>query len=185
MRRFLLIVPLIAVLAGAGVALFRSGPASIGRAAPEFSLPDLEDPEQTISLRDLRGKPVVANFWASWCDPCRDEAPELARTARELGRDVTFLGVNILDGRREARAYVARYSLPYASVRDARGTVAKRYRVTGAPETFFIDGDGRLVGKYIGAFTQGQLGRLVRDLVALRPGETLLISGSGETRPVP
>jgi hypothetical protein len=98
---------------------------------------------------------------------------------------VTFLGVNILDGRSEALAYIDEFKTPYPSVRDSRGIVAKRYLVTGAPETVFIDRRGNVVGKYIGAFESGQLEPLVRELIELRPGELLTIVGRGETRPVP
>lgn len=183
MRRLLWLLPVVALFAGVGVTLFRSGPGTVGRPAPGFELPALDGP--SISLSDLRDKPVVLNFWASWCDPCRDEAPELARSARELGAVATFLGVNILDGRAEALAYVDEFEIPYESVRDARGVVAKRYGVTGVPETVFIDARGDVAGRYVGAFTEGQLERLVRELIALEPGRTLDITGRGESRPVP
>jgi cytochrome c biogenesis protein CcmG/thiol:disulfide interchange protein DsbE len=169
-----------------GVALFRARPeAALGKPAPTFALPDLAHPARRIALGDLKGKPVVINFWASWCEPCKQEAPELARTARKLGPHVTFLGVQILDGRDEGLAYVKKYKIPYRNVRDARGLVAKKFEVTGAPETVFIDREGNVVGKYIGAFTRGQLERFVRALTQLRANEVLNITGRGETRPVP
>lgn len=183
MRRLIWVLPLVAVFVATGIALFRSAPGDVGRPAPDFALPSLDG--GTVELSRLRGKPVVLNFWASWCDPCRDEAPELARTARKLGRPVHFLGVNILDGREEALDYVGEFRVPYESARDARGVVAKRYKVTGVPETVFIDARGTIVGKYIGAFREGQLAELVRRLIALSPGDMLVITGRGETRPVP
>jgi cytochrome c biogenesis protein CcmG, thiol:disulfide interchange protein DsbE len=185
-RRALWLLPVVVLFVVGGVALFRARPeAALGKAAPGFALPDLARPSERIALDRFKGTPVVINFWASWCEPCRDEAPELARTARKLGRTVTFLGVNILDGRDEALAYVKKYKIPYPSVRDARGIIAKRYEVTGAPETVFIDRDGNVVGKYIGAFERGQLERYVRVLSRLRANELLDITGRGETRPVP
>lgn len=183
MRRFLLLVPLVVVFVVAGVALFRVRPAAVGAPAPGFTLPSLADPDERIALADLRGRPVVLNFWASWCDPCRDEAAELAEVAR-AHPEVRFLGVNILDGRSDAQAYEREFSIGYPSVQDTRGVVADRYEVTGAPETFFIDADGRLVGRHIGAFT-GQLDDLVAQLPTLGPEEILNITGRGETRPVP
>ena len=186
MRRLLLLIPLIALFVVAGIGLFRARPPSeLGRPAPPFALPSLADEDERISLEGLKGKPAVLNFWASWCEPCKDEAPEFARTARDTGEDVTFLGISILDGRGAARDFVKRYRIGFDSVRDTRGVIAKRYGVTGAPETVFIDADGRLVGKYIGAFRRGELEPLVRKLITLPRGELLRITGRGETRPVP
>jgi cytochrome c biogenesis protein CcmG/thiol:disulfide interchange protein DsbE len=180
------LLPVVVVLALGGVALFRARPAAeISRPAPLFELPDLAHPESRIALNDFRGKLLVMNFWASWCDPCREEAPELARVARKHAGRVNFLGVNILDGRDEALKYVDQYGIDYPSVRDSRAITAKRYGVSGAPETIFIDKRGYMVGKYIGAFREDQLERLVRDLIALKPGGALQITGRGETRPVP
>jgi cytochrome c biogenesis protein CcmG/thiol:disulfide interchange protein DsbE len=179
------LLPVLVLFVVGGVALFRARPeAELGRPAPAFALPELENASRRLGLAVLRGKPVVLNFWASWCDPCKQEAPELARTARRF-TNVAFLGVGILDGRDEGLAYVRKYGIPYRNVRDARGVVAKKYAVTGAPETVFIDRDGNVVGKYIGAFRKGQLARFVRVLERLRPGEVLEITGRGETRPVP
>lgn len=185
MRRALLLVPVVALLAVGGVALFRVRPtAELGRPAPGFELPRL-DGDGTIALAGLRGTPVVINFWASWCEPCKDEAPELARAWEELGDAVRFLGVNILDGRDDALAFARRYGLGYPSLRDTRGVVAKRYGVTGVPETVFIDASGRVAGAYIGAFTSGRLLELTRELADLEPGQTLRITGRGEAEAVP
>lgn len=186
MRRILWLVPVVVVFALGGLALFRARPAAeLGRPAPLFELPDLMKPESRIALGDFRGRPVVMNFWASWCAPCRAEAPELVRASRRFATRVNFVGVNILDGREEALEYVGRYKIEYPNVRDSRAITAKRYGVTGAPETVFLNKQGDVVGKYIGAFHRGQLEELLRELITLRPGETLRITGRGETRPVP
>jgi cytochrome c biogenesis protein CcmG, thiol:disulfide interchange protein DsbE len=185
LRRALWLVPVVALFVVGGVGLFRVRPnAQLGQTAPTFELPKLRG-DGHIALEDLRGKPLVVNFWASWCDPCKDEAPEFARTAERMRGKVRFLGVTMLDGRDEALSFVKRYGIGFESVRDTRGVIAKRFGVTGVPETAFIDARGRLVGTYIGAFTKGQLARAVRDLVDLEPGELLRIAGRGETRPVP
>lgn len=91
----------------------------------------------------------------------------------------------MLDAKDPAIAYTRTYEIGYRNVRDIRGFVAKRYGVTGVPETAFIDARGRLVGKHIGAFTKGGLGSAVRELLKLKPGQLMKLSGSGETRPVP
>jgi cytochrome c biogenesis protein CcmG/thiol:disulfide interchange protein DsbE len=180
------LLPVVVVLGLGGIALFRARPeAELRGPAPEFNLPDLARDDARIALKSFRGRPLVVNFWASWCEPCRDEAPEIVRTARTYTKRVGFLGVNILDGREEALAYINEFEIRYPSVRDTRAVVAKRYEVTGAPETVFIDARGNVVGKYIGAFRRGELAKLVRELLELKPGEVLRISGRGETRPVP
>jgi cytochrome c biogenesis protein CcmG, thiol:disulfide interchange protein DsbE len=185
MRRMLWLVPVVAVFVVGGIGLFRARPqAELGRPAPEITLPAL-DGGGNIRLAGLRGKPVVVNFWASWCEPCKEEAPEFRSAAREFGDDVHFLGITMLDANTAARGFVERYEIPYPSALDARGVVAKRYGVTGVPETAFIDADGKLVGRYIGAFTGDQLSDAVEDLVDLRRGELLQLTGRGETRPVP
>jgi cytochrome c biogenesis protein CcmG/thiol:disulfide interchange protein DsbE len=186
LKRLLLLVPVVVVFVVAGVFLFSASPARVGRPAPAFALPDLADPAKTVHRSDFRGKPLVINFWASWCEPCRTEAPELVRVARKYGGSVQFLGMAMLDGRDAGLAYVAQYKIPYSSVSDARGLTAKaQYGVTGVPETVFVDARGIVVGHYIGAFTAGQLEPIVQRLASLQPGESLEITGHGETRPVP
>jgi len=184
-RRLLWLIPLIALFALAAIGLFRARPpAQLGKTAPAFSLPSLHDPNRSIAVRALRGRVLVMNFWASWCDPCKQEAPFLAAAAK-AHPDIEFLGVQILDGRNEGTRYEHRYGIPYESVRDARGSVAKTYGVTGVPETVFVDRRGNVVGKYIGALDRKTLAGILDDLVSLEPGHLLTIEGSGETRPVP
>jgi cytochrome c biogenesis protein CcmG/thiol:disulfide interchange protein DsbE len=184
-RRALWLVPVVALFVLAAIGLFRARPpAELGKPAPAFSLPSLHDPNRFIAVRALRGHPLVINFWASWCDPCKQEAPFLAAAAKSHP-GVTFLGVQILDGMNEGRRYERRYGIPYESVRDARGSVAKTYGVTGVPETVFVDAYGDVVGKYIGALDRSTLAGILDDLAHLKPGRLLTIEGSGETRPVP
>ena len=176
------VLPVVLLFLVVGLTLFRTTTGQVGRPAASFALPDISNPSRTISLASLRGKPVVINFWASWCDPCRAEAPEFARTAKSYGSRVHFLGMAILDGRDAGLAYMAKYKVPYPSVRDVRGETSKDYGVTGVPETVFIDARGVIVAHYIGAFKNGQLGPVVRDLIA---GNKIELTGRGETRPVP
>ncbi|HEY8866184.1 MAG TPA: TlpA disulfide reductase family protein [Solirubrobacteraceae bacterium] len=111
-----------------------------------------------ISLRELRGAPVVLNFWASWCTPCREEAPRLERAWRSQStRGALFVGLNMQDITDDARAFMRQYHTSYLNIRDRANDVAHRYGVTGLPETFFIDARGRVVGHVIGVVSGTQL----------------------------
>ena len=131
--------------------------------APHFELPRL-DQEGTLSLASLRGKPAVINFWASWCAPCKKEAP-LLQEAWERYRDegLVVLGIDAQDFRSDAREFVQRYGLTYPIAYDGNGASLGRFGNTGFPETWFMGRDGRLVGEHIiGEFDREQLEENVR-----------------------
>jgi cytochrome c biogenesis protein CcmG/thiol:disulfide interchange protein DsbE len=131
--------------------------------APVFDLEQL-DADQTMSLASLRGKAVVLNFWASWCAPCKDEAPELeAAWQRWRDQGVVVLGINLQDLDTDARRFVARYGLTYPILRDENGWTWGRYGIRGLPETWFVDTRGRLVGeRFQGPVTAADLDRNIR-----------------------
>jgi cytochrome c biogenesis protein CcmG/thiol:disulfide interchange protein DsbE len=111
-----------------------------------------------LALGELRGTPVVLNFWASWCVPCREEAPRLQRAWRD-GRDdgVLFLGLNMQDITDDARLFTRTFRIDYPNVRDPGNRVAQSYGVTGLPETFFISSSGDVVGHVVGVVSMAQL----------------------------
>jgi cytochrome c biogenesis protein CcmG/thiol:disulfide interchange protein DsbE len=99
----------------------------------------------------------VINFWASWCIPCRHEAPLLVASARAHAGDVAFLGVDVQDLKSDARGFLRKYHVNYVSVRDGPGGTYDDYGLTGLPETYYVDARGRLIGHYAGEVSRAQL----------------------------
>jgi cytochrome c biogenesis protein CcmG, thiol:disulfide interchange protein DsbE len=121
-------------------------------ALPEFTLADYRH-----ALAELRGTPVVVNVWASWCGPCREEAPLLASANRTYGDRVQFLGVDILDERGSARAFMRECGWTYPSVYDPSGAIRDGLGLLGQPVTLFYDASGELVTTWTGPLTQEAL----------------------------
>jgi cytochrome c biogenesis protein CcmG/thiol:disulfide interchange protein DsbE len=129
---------------------------------------------RSVGLRDLRGHAVVLNFWASWCDPCREETPLLERLAQDYAsRGLLVVGVDTQDLEAPARAFVSRYAVSYLNLRDPDGNVGRLFGTTGVPETFFIDAAGRIRGKFPGEQLDGEVWRRAVEalLAGGRPGD--------------
>jgi cytochrome c biogenesis protein CcmG/thiol:disulfide interchange protein DsbE len=111
---------------------------------PEFDLPRLAG-SGSVSIADYRGKVVVFNIWASWCEPCKEESPLLERWHRKLAaKDGLVLGVDTLDVTSDAKDFIRDYKLTYPMVRDRNGDVIAKLGVVAYPETFVVDRRGRL-----------------------------------------
>ena len=124
----------------------------IGKAAPDFTLPLLHEPDKSLSLTDLRGKPFVMNVWGSWCPECRVEHPVIARFA--YTKRVRFVGYNLKDEREDALRWLEQYDNPYSDViADIDGRTAIDWGIYGAPETFLVDANGIIRWKHVGAIT--------------------------------
>ncbi|GAP14009.1 peroxiredoxin [Longilinea arvoryzae] len=131
-------------LIGIGLRRVQAGPIVIGQKVPDFSMVTFDG--QTHDLSDFKGKVVVLNFWASWCAPCSQEAAELEQAWQyyKPGNEVIFLGVDYTDTEPEALSYLAKYSISYPNAPDLRTIISQMFRITGVPETYFIDRDGNL-----------------------------------------
>lgn len=128
--------------------LFRTAtPAKlVGERAPEFELPVLGTDER-LSSEQLKGQPLVLNFWASWCVPCREEARTLERSWQKYkGRGLRIVGVNVQDSEADAQAFVEEFGVTFPSVRDTDLKLWTELGVRGLPETFFIDHSWTFVG---------------------------------------
>ena len=126
----------------------------VGRPAAAFTLTSFDG--QPLALESLRGKVVVVNFWASWCRPaCYEEAPVLERGWRAWReRGVVVVGIDIQDTVEAGRKFIQDFSLTFPNARDTTGKVSIDYGVYGVPETFFIDRQGRIRAKHVGAVTE-------------------------------
>jgi cytochrome c biogenesis protein CcmG/thiol:disulfide interchange protein DsbE len=144
-----------------------SGPVDtpiVGRPAPPFDLQTLDGPR--VSLADLRGSPIVLNFWASWCIPCREEAPLLTAAEATYRSDgLRILGVVYQDSAENARDFMARYGQTYPGLLDPDGRTAIDYGVFGLPETFFIDRAGIVRSRQVGAVTEADLQRQIEAIL--------------------
>jgi cytochrome c biogenesis protein CcmG/thiol:disulfide interchange protein DsbE len=110
-----------------------------------------------ISLSELRGTPVVLNFWASWCVPCGREAPRLAASATAHQGEVVFLGLDVKDFSDDARKFLRKHKANYVSVREGGSRSYDAYGLTGLPETYFLDSRGRIVSHVLGEISRAQL----------------------------
>jgi cytochrome c biogenesis protein CcmG/thiol:disulfide interchange protein DsbE len=139
-------------------------PTAVGSVAPDIELTDLDG--ATLSLAELRGRPVIVNFWASWCAPCLQEFP-LLRDTLERHRDdgLAIVGIVHQDRSSTARAFIERTGATWPSAMDPDERVASAYTILGPPETYFIGRDGRIVARHIGQMSAASLDEKVAAII--------------------
>jgi len=127
----------------------------VGKAAPDFTLPVLGGASK-LHLADFKGKPVIVNFWASWCAPCNEEAPFLQKAWPHLqAQGVVFIGIDGPEKTSDAQKFLQKYGISYLNVQDTiDGSTAINYGVTGFPETVFINREGVVVAKWVFPLTE-------------------------------
>jgi cytochrome c biogenesis protein CcmG/thiol:disulfide interchange protein DsbE len=168
--------------AGRGTQLVSAVRAGKKPLAPGFSLPVLWRHAETwpvdagaaltdgqLRLHELRGHPVVLNFWASWCVPCGKEAPLFSDAARAHRGQVAFLGIDINDFKSDARHFLRKHKVNYVSVRNGNGSLQGRYGLTGVPETYYLNAAGRIVGHSPGQVSREELAQGIRQAIGAAP----------------
>jgi cytochrome c biogenesis protein CcmG, thiol:disulfide interchange protein DsbE len=140
----------------------------VGHAAPDFTITLLNaQTGQKLHLADLKGRPVVLNFWASWCVPCQDEAPILEAGAKQYaGQGVVFVGVAYEDVASDSVQFLQQHNITYLVGPDKSGAIAISYGVPSVPETVFINRQGIVVDKFGGALSQNMLDQRVAKILA-------------------
>ncbi|MGA7489473.1 MAG: DsbE family thiol:disulfide interchange protein [Xanthobacteraceae bacterium] len=177
-RRLLVFLPLFVFLALAGLFMLRLGTgdpsripsALIGHPAPQTNLPPLAGltrdgkPVPGLASADFKGEVTLLNVWASWCVPCRDEAPLLVALAAD--RRLRIVGINYKDQPDNARRFLGRYGNPFlANGADDNGRAAIEWGVYGVPETFVVGRDGRIAYKLIGPITSDNLEQSLKPAI--------------------
>lgn len=130
----------------------QSHPAKVGGPVPNFTLRRLEG-SGTISLASLRGKPAVINFFASWCGPCKAEAKILESASQQYKGRISFLGIDYHDVTSDGRRFLQAHGITFPTVQDGSGTIGDKYGLTGVPETFVVNAQGRLLKHIPGTLT--------------------------------
>ena len=159
---YLLAAALVPIVLLAALGFFLLGrlpstsPTAVGSVAPDFSLADLDG--NPVRLADLRGRPVVLNFWASWCGPCVEEFPLLRQAAVDhAGEGLAIVGIVFRDRSEAARDFIARNAGTWPAAMDPGERVASAYGILGPPETYFIARDGTISARQFGPVTAESL----------------------------
>jgi cytochrome c biogenesis protein CcmG, thiol:disulfide interchange protein DsbE len=160
---FVVLVAFLGLL-GWGLVKAQKSPITSG-AAPDFTLTSFDG--KTLTLSKLQGKVVVVNFWASWCPPCRVEAPYLEQTWRKYkDRGVVFIGVDYVDTEPNALTYLKEFDITYFNGPDLGTRISQSYNIKGVPETYYVARNGEVRGNTIGPLIPPQLDQKIDELLA-------------------
>ncbi|MBE3599493.1 MAG: TlpA family protein disulfide reductase [Limnochordaceae bacterium] len=133
----------------------------VGSPAPDFVLEDIQG--RKVRLQDLQGKPVLINFWATWCPPCREEMPHIEEFHRKYGDRVTVLGVDVGESPQKVKDFLGREKYSWRFALDESGEVMQKYLVFAIPTSFFLDKDGVIRAKFIGPMQPAHLRDFARQ----------------------
>ena len=140
----------------------RQLPITVGSVAPDFSLAQLGG--KPLKLSDLKGKPVVVNFWATWCPPCKEEMPLLQRYSSQFGEQMILLGVDYAEQEPVVQDFVDQMGITFPILLDSDGAVSNLYYVRNYPTTFFIDAEGVVRAQHLGLLTEDSLQKYLKTI---------------------
>lgn len=151
-------------------AMYSASDPLVGHPAPNFSLVMLhsDSGKSALSLSNFKGKAVVLNFWASWCQPCKDELPLLENAWKQLQaqkKDIVLLGIDFQESSSDATSFLQQYGITYLVGRDANGSIASKYAVTSLPQSIFIDRNGTVTSREPKELTAQELSRNLESLI--------------------
>jgi cytochrome c biogenesis protein CcmG, thiol:disulfide interchange protein DsbE len=150
----------------ASVQAFAAAPPRIGTTAPGFALPVVVNGKGTLSLASLKGHAVYLNFFASWCEPCKQEVPYIGKLSKHYAKDnVIVVGIDELESADKAKQFVAQYKLPYLVTLDNSGAVGGDYGLIGLPLHVFIAPDGKVSAYRVGEMSEAQINADLNALV--------------------
>lgn len=135
---------------------------AIGKHAPNFSM-TLDD-GRSITLHDLKGRPVMINFWATWCGPCRFEMPEIVKTAQSTP-ELAVLAVNVQEQLPLVQSFAEDFAMELPVVRDEKGAIQNLYQIRGMPTTYFLDKNGTVRAVWAGVLTPDRLAKLLDEIM--------------------
>lgn len=141
----------------------------VGHPAPNFSLVLLhsDSGKNALTLSGFKGKPVVLNFWASWCQPCKEELPLLENAWKQMQaqkKNIVFLGIDFQESSSDASSFLQLHGITYLAGLDADGSIANKYGVTSLPQTIFIDRYGKVTGREPKELTSQELSRNLQSI---------------------
>jgi cytochrome c biogenesis protein CcmG, thiol:disulfide interchange protein DsbE len=162
MRRFAIPVIAVALIGGLiAYASLSSGGGNAGQPSPPLPPTVLQPPKETLA--SLHGKPALVNFWASWCEPCHEEAPELAKLQGSLGGAGTLVGVDYTDNKGGAQDFIDKYGLSFPMLEDSDGVYGARFHFSSLPTTVVLDAKGRIVETLHGPQTVTSLRQALKE----------------------
>ncbi len=161
-----LIAGILAVILTVGIALLRSRATQpTDGIAPDFTVTTLDG--GTFTLSEQRGTIVILNFWASWCGPCREEAPALERISQRYGDQVQVIGITYNDQPNDSRAFIDEFGITYANADDPRAEISQRlYHIQGVPESFVIDQNGEIANFMYAAVNEAEMIAIIDGLLS-------------------
>ncbi|MEO0224060.1 MAG: TlpA disulfide reductase family protein [candidate division WOR-3 bacterium] len=134
------------------------------RKAVNFKLPKIDNLKDSLSLSDFKGKIIILNFWASWCEPCKEEANELNKIYTNFKDSVILIGINIWDRRENALEFIKNYNLKFLNLYSKDNPISVDYGITGVPETIIIDKEGNIIYHFKGPINEKIINEIIKNM---------------------